>query len=49
MLKKTWALHIWMPVQEEQCVTGTATETLATSSRVQFGAKEMLFSHSFRH
>jgi hypothetical protein len=48
MLTKTWELQIWVPVQEEQCVIGTATETLITSSRIQFGAKQMLYSHSFR-
>jgi hypothetical protein len=48
-LTKTWELQIWVPVQEAQCVIGTATETLITSSRIQFGAKEMLCSHSFCH
>jgi hypothetical protein len=31
MLTKTWELQIWVPVQEGQCVIGTATESLITS------------------
>jgi hypothetical protein len=38
-----------VPVQEGQCFIGTATETIITSSTIQFGAKQMLFSHIFRH